>query len=827
MSRASATPSFKPVIESLEPRLMLAGGTPPPDPADLLDPLNNTVAVIETAFGDIFIEFLDTVVPNTVTNALNYLRDGDWDLSFLHRLVTNFVLQGGGFYYSDADGLTEVPIDDPVANEFDNHAFLTGTGAILTPTVQREARIEFPVGTDMTEMDVGDWVQLKGVSSSAAAGDGTSFLFPVIAKGVGGPRKVDVSLRATVSGASDLEFAFFNPVNVERTIAMAKRPEGAPGGGPDSATSQFFINLANNFDNLDVQNGGFTVFARVVDDASWTVVQAIGALSRDSFNDDGVQGSLDDNLADTPVTSAHTLGDPISEDALVNVVNIEIVKEAGTTEFYDNFGVIPEGFRGSTIVEQLYLVNLEATAANYQVILRTETGNRDEVVDFGTLAGDARKAITLSDFNDATIDLIPEGTPYSIEVQSTTKMAGSLRRSDFGATVGESLFDVTILDDETEPTFKSWTLDRVTRDPNADTNDTSAFTIWTNLTDSDATLTISFLRQGFAPITITKELGAYRRGGLNINDCPWLPVANYSVRITSDQPIVAAVGTYNEDTSGSAAVQRGSLALGMVAGAATEGVLPAAIIAPGKNPFISFQNSSDSTPTIIDIRYVLSDGSNLFGTPVVMPDVGRRRDYDLRTSNINLPENEFFTIVYTTRGTSPPVSAVYTADNGEDATSTPFGNVGAPLWGFADAFYDPARASDLTSVISIFNPFAAGAVTEFRYRLDLHFSDGTTFSSALGTLGARGRVDVDIAGLVASITGLADKINSDPQFRQFSIEVSAFGLGGFTASSGGGVVQYTFSDAAGTNLAFTSAMGGVFDDPLFLDDPVFDGGSGA
>lgn len=59
--------------------------------------------------------------------------------------------------------------------------------------------------------------------------------------------------------------------NAYGTIAMAKIPatDGMgvpiPGGGPDSATSQWFINLADNSSNLDYQNGGFTVFGRVVD----------------------------------------------------------------------------------------------------------------------------------------------------------------------------------------------------------------------------------------------------------------------------------------------------------------------------------------------------------------------------------------------------------------------------------------------------------------------------------------------------------------------------------------------------------------------------------
>jgi cyclophilin family peptidyl-prolyl cis-trans isomerase len=46
--------------------------------------------------------------------------------------------------------------------------------------------------------------------------------------------------------------------NVKGTIAMAK-----VSNDPNSATSQWFLNLADNGANLDTQNGGFTVFGHV------------------------------------------------------------------------------------------------------------------------------------------------------------------------------------------------------------------------------------------------------------------------------------------------------------------------------------------------------------------------------------------------------------------------------------------------------------------------------------------------------------------------------------------------------------------------------------
>lgn len=65
----------------------------------------------------------------------------------------------------------------------------------------------------------------------------------------------------------------FKLSNLRGTVAMAKME-----GNPDSGTSQFFINLADNSGNLDNQNGGFTVFAKVVE--GMDVVDRIAAVKR-------------------------------------------------------------------------------------------------------------------------------------------------------------------------------------------------------------------------------------------------------------------------------------------------------------------------------------------------------------------------------------------------------------------------------------------------------------------------------------------------------------------------------------------------------------------
>jgi len=77
----------------------------------------------------------------------------------------------------------------------------------------------------------------------------------------------------------------FGRSNLRGTLAMAKLAppppdgNGPPNGGPDSATNQFFFNYGDNSANLDNQNGGFTVFARVLGNGM-ALIDAFGTLSR-------------------------------------------------------------------------------------------------------------------------------------------------------------------------------------------------------------------------------------------------------------------------------------------------------------------------------------------------------------------------------------------------------------------------------------------------------------------------------------------------------------------------------------------------------------------
>jgi cyclophilin family peptidyl-prolyl cis-trans isomerase len=72
---------------------------------------------VTTNMGDFVVELMPDRAPLTVTNFLRYVREGYYSGTLIHRVVSNFVIQGGGHAASD---LKLKPVHDPVNNESGN-----------------------------------------------------------------------------------------------------------------------------------------------------------------------------------------------------------------------------------------------------------------------------------------------------------------------------------------------------------------------------------------------------------------------------------------------------------------------------------------------------------------------------------------------------------------------------------------------------------------------------------------------------------------------------------------------------------------------------------
>jgi len=74
------------------------------------------MVLMETSMGLITIELFPDKAPATVANFLKYVDDGFYEGTIFHRVIANFMIQGGGMNAT----MKEKPTNAPVINEADN-----------------------------------------------------------------------------------------------------------------------------------------------------------------------------------------------------------------------------------------------------------------------------------------------------------------------------------------------------------------------------------------------------------------------------------------------------------------------------------------------------------------------------------------------------------------------------------------------------------------------------------------------------------------------------------------------------------------------------------
>lgn len=146
-------------------------------------PSGNPIVVLTTNKGEVTLELFADKAPNTTANFISYVKSGFYNNTVFHRVIKDFMIQGGGF----DTNMTQKPNNPPIQNE-------------ASPTVQ----------------------------------------------------------------------------NLRGTISMARTND------PHSASSQFFINVRDNF-SLDKStvNPGYAVFGKVI--KGMEVVDTISLVNTGSF----------------------------------------------------------------------------------------------------------------------------------------------------------------------------------------------------------------------------------------------------------------------------------------------------------------------------------------------------------------------------------------------------------------------------------------------------------------------------------------------------------------------------------------------------------------
>jgi peptidyl-prolyl cis-trans isomerase B (cyclophilin B) len=101
---------------------------------------DNPVVVMETSMGTIEIELFEDKAPITVKNFLGYVEDKHYDGLIFHRVIADFMIQGGGF----EPGMKQKKTKDPIVNESSNGVSnARGTIAMARTQVADSATSQF------------------------------------------------------------------------------------------------------------------------------------------------------------------------------------------------------------------------------------------------------------------------------------------------------------------------------------------------------------------------------------------------------------------------------------------------------------------------------------------------------------------------------------------------------------------------------------------------------------------------------------------------------------------------------------------------------------
>ena len=93
-----------------------------------------------TSKGSVVLELYPTNAPNTVANFLQYVTDGFYKDKIFHRVISNFVIQGGGFNAALLEAPTRPAIKLEVCNGLSN---TRGTIAMARTAVLDSATAQF------------------------------------------------------------------------------------------------------------------------------------------------------------------------------------------------------------------------------------------------------------------------------------------------------------------------------------------------------------------------------------------------------------------------------------------------------------------------------------------------------------------------------------------------------------------------------------------------------------------------------------------------------------------------------------------------------------
>ncbi len=244
---------------------------------------------MNTSLGAIVFELDAELAPITVENILNYVNSGFYDDTLFHRVISGFIVQGGGF----TTGMVYSPTSDPIILESDNGlSNLRGTIAMARTSVPDSATSQFFINlVDNSFLDY------QSVSNPGYA------VFGEVVSGLSVIDSIAQVSTTTVGGYQNVPLT---------DVIVTSFQQTSPGRISDASTDEdaaYSYDASANF--TDVDTGDTLTYSAVIDNGdsttsdlpSWLSINSTtGVLSGTPNNGD--VGSLNIKVSATDASSA-------------------------------------------------------------------------------------------------------------------------------------------------------------------------------------------------------------------------------------------------------------------------------------------------------------------------------------------------------------------------------------------------------------------------------------------------------------------------------------------------------------------------------------------
>ena len=389
----------------------------------------------------------------------------------------------------------------------------------------------------------------------------------------------------------------------------------------------------------------------------------------------------------------------------------------------------PEGFLNSGIFTFIPIANPNAEASRVVVIARYEFGGRDQVLGELTIPGNSRSGLTV--LTPETFENVPaerRQVPFSIEVRSERPVAATFSYYDLNlvggtpAAVGESF---------TSRTDTTWTFGGVRKGPGI-----RNFVVFANTADAVGKADITFFSGANAsPVTVTVDLGAFRRGGVDVGGLAQLPDGEYGVRVAATVPIVASLSAFS-DAERTASGVVGVPGVGSTVGIAPEGLFGRA----AESESVSVLNTTGTTAAVT-FSFLFSNGG-AYRTTLAVP-AGRERSLQVEDLS-NFPTDRPYSVTFES---NVAVSMLARSNAYGEAVSGSTADRAYSLWSFGEGFRpgdDNPTHPGVTEYLRLYTPSTADQTVE----ITIAYDGVPGFEVFRRTIGGRRVTEVDVHELV-------------------------------------------------------------------------------